>query len=143
MKPVSNENEAVAPAAGRKPVKLKYWLQITVVLGALAGVIGFITYVTQGARVVDELKPVNPNPVPDIEPIKYQYLDPPVREVEIFSENTQDYYFVNATSETASLRLAARGCTCVHTVEVATWPLREALGELLALASTSALDSLG
>jgi hypothetical protein len=127
MKPFSDEKDPVAPPAkAAQPMKLKTWLQIGIVLVVLVGIIGFATYITAWTRGNPEVK--NKTPVKQFdEPIRYAFLDPPVREVEIFSENSQDYYFANVSSETVKLRLVARGCTCVHTVEVATWSPREAL----------------
>src|SRR5262245_23382712 len=142
MKPVSNKEEPVSASPSAKPMKMKSALQIGVVLAVLVGTIGFVTYITQYANRGPEISKETSSE-PAVEPIRYAFLDPPVREVEIFAENYQDYYFANPTSQPVTMRLNSRSCVCVHTVEIATWPFREALGSVLAIASTNVLESLG
>jgi len=140
MKPVSDEKEPVpSPAPVAQPRTLKSWLQIGLVLAVLVGIIGFAAYITSYTKGSNQKK-AEPKGLPAVEPIRFAFLDPPVREVEIYGENSQDYFFANPTSDVVNMRLAARGCTCVHTVEVGTWALREAL---LYLPSGNAWQSLG
>jgi hypothetical protein len=109
------------------------------VLVVLGGIIGFAAYITAWTKGNPDTKKKDPDQV-GIEPLHYEFLDPPVREVEIFSENYQDYYFANPTSDTVTLRLESRGCTCVHTVLVSNWSLREVL---LCLPAGNAWQALG
>jgi hypothetical protein len=140
VKPVSDEKVPVAPPANvAQPFKLKSWLQIGLVLVVLGGLIGFAAYITAWTKGTPEAKK-DPKTPAGPEPIRYAFRDPPVREVEIYSENIQDYYFSNPTADAVTLRLDARSCTCVHTVEVGTWSVREAL---LYLPSSNAWQALG
>jgi hypothetical protein len=143
MKPVSDEKEPVErPAKVGPPIKLKSWLQIGLVLVVLGGLIGFAAYITAWTKGASDTKKDQGPPKPSKESIRYAFLDPPVREVEIYSENSQDYYFANPTSDTVTLRLRERGCICVHTVEVATWSMREALMYLTAGNAWQALGTV-